>query len=267
MSSESRTELLAWLNDLSKLNYTKIEQCGKGVAHCVIMDSIFRDVPLAKCKFDAKHEYEFVGNFKILQAVFDKHKIDNDIPVERLVKCRFQDNIEFLQMVKKYWDQHYPGGPYDAAARRSHAISTDAKRAGVRSRPSQTRRTQEKAEETPRKSAARSSTTAARTSATSTAAAASGAGVPGSTRKPSASADADRDQLVAVTKDRDRCRNLAADLAKERDFYFNKLREIEIIVQRVTEDEPPEDGAVGIELLKTIQDVMYRAEDGTIPQC
>jgi len=28
--SESRTELIAWLNDLLKLNYTKVEQCGTG---------------------------------------------------------------------------------------------------------------------------------------------------------------------------------------------------------------------------------------------
>ena len=40
------------------------------------------------------------------------------IPVERLIKCKFQDNLEFLQWVKKYWDTYYPGGPYDALARR-----------------------------------------------------------------------------------------------------------------------------------------------------
>ena len=38
---ESRTELLAWLNDLLQINYTKIEQCGTGGAYCQIMDSIF----------------------------------------------------------------------------------------------------------------------------------------------------------------------------------------------------------------------------------
>jgi RP/EB family microtubule-associated protein len=40
------------------------------------------------------------------------------IPVERLVKCRFQDNLEFLQWVKKYWDTYFPGGNYDALTRR-----------------------------------------------------------------------------------------------------------------------------------------------------
>lgn len=112
--SESRNELLAWFNDLSGQGYTKIEQFGAGgtpldaAGHCLIMDSIYRDVPLQKVKFNAKHEYEYVANFKILQSSFDKHKIDNAIPVERLIKCKFQvpcltqDNLEFAQWIKKY---------------------------------------------------------------------------------------------------------------------------------------------------------------------
>lgn len=29
-----------------------------------------------------------------------------------------QDNLEFLQWIKKYWDMHFPGGEYDAVGRR-----------------------------------------------------------------------------------------------------------------------------------------------------
>lgn len=56
---------------------------------------------MSKVKFNAKHEYEYVANFKILQASFDKHAIDNAIPVQRLSKCKFQDNLEFMQWLKK----------------------------------------------------------------------------------------------------------------------------------------------------------------------
>ena len=38
---ESRTELIAWLNELLQLNYTKVEQCGTGAAYCQIMDSVY----------------------------------------------------------------------------------------------------------------------------------------------------------------------------------------------------------------------------------
>ena len=96
---ESRTELIAWLNDLLQVNYTKVEQCGTGGAYCQIMDSVFgqyhsdllhfeefsvdsvcnvsiADVPMTRVKMNAKHEYEFIANFKILQNTFRAHKID-----------------------------------------------------------------------------------------------------------------------------------------------------------------------------------------------
>jgi hypothetical protein len=42
---ESRSELLAWLNELLQINYTKVEQCGTGAAYCQILDSIYRTFP------------------------------------------------------------------------------------------------------------------------------------------------------------------------------------------------------------------------------
>lgn len=46
-------------------------------AHCQIMDAVFPgQVPLHKVNFNAKFEYEFVANFKVLQSVFDKFGID-----------------------------------------------------------------------------------------------------------------------------------------------------------------------------------------------
>lgn len=45
---ESRSELLAWLNELLQINYTKVEQCGTGAAYCQILDSIYRMFPSNK---------------------------------------------------------------------------------------------------------------------------------------------------------------------------------------------------------------------------
>lgn len=55
---ESRSELLAWLNELLALNYTKVEQCGSGFAYAQIIDSIYGNVPMSKLNPSAKQEYE-----------------------------------------------------------------------------------------------------------------------------------------------------------------------------------------------------------------
>ncbi|KAI8843159.1 RP/EB family microtubule-associated protein [Chytriomyces cf. hyalinus JEL632] len=120
--TESKTELLGWLNDLLSLNYSSIEQCGSGSAFCQIIDSIYGTVPITRIKFDTKNEYDYVSNYKILQAVFNKHKIERNIPIDKLIKCRYSDNLEFLQWMKKYWDAFYPGGGYNAHARREIAM-------------------------------------------------------------------------------------------------------------------------------------------------
>jgi microtubule-associated protein, RP/EB family len=40
------------------------------------------------------------------------------IPIDRLIKGRFQDNFEFLQWFKKFFDANYAGQHYDPVAAR-----------------------------------------------------------------------------------------------------------------------------------------------------
>lgn len=115
---ESRQELVSWVNYTLDLEITKVEQCGTGAVYCQLFDSIHLDVPMAKVKFNVNTEYQYLNNFKILQSCFMKHRIDRSVPVERLVKCKFQDNLEFLQWFKKYWDSNFPGHEYNAVERR-----------------------------------------------------------------------------------------------------------------------------------------------------
>ena len=50
------------------------------------------------------------------------------IPTEKLVKGKFQDNFEFLQWFKKFFDANYDGTEYDAvAAREGQYVATGAK--------------------------------------------------------------------------------------------------------------------------------------------
>ncbi|CAG8592454.1 8748_t:CDS:2 [Diversispora eburnea] len=226
---ESRTELLAWLNDLLQISYTKVEQCGTGAAHCQIIDSIFGDVQMNKVKFQAKHEYEYVANYKVLQTAFDKHKVDKVIPVTKLVKCKFQDNLEFLQWLKKYWDTYYPGGPYDALARRSGSTGGPIKTVsgGGASRTMPVKRT------TP------ASTSSSRVAT-------------GLHETSSHSAS----MVMELNKQIDELKVTVDGLEKERDFYFGKLRDIEILVQQQIDIEPEN------QLLKDVQSILYSTEEG-----
>jgi microtubule-associated protein, RP/EB family len=40
-------------------------------------------------------------------------KLSQIVPVDRLIKGRFQDNFEFLQWFKKFFDANYDGRDYD----------------------------------------------------------------------------------------------------------------------------------------------------------
>jgi len=228
-ANESRGELLGWLSELLQTPVARIESLGTGAALCQVVDSIYGDVPLHKVKFGAVHEWEFVHNFKVFQAALAAHHVDKAVPVERLVKLRFQDNLEFLQWMKKFWDEHFPGGAYDAAGRRKAtlggAMAGPIDKAGAVSRPA------------PR---------------------------PVSVPRPPARtlpvASPTQDGLVAQIATLQEAvaaeRVQSEAMAKERDFYFAKLREIEAATQAVRDAAVLESP-----LFRAITAILYKTED------
>ncbi|ERS97307.1 hypothetical protein HMPREF1624_06639 [Sporothrix schenckii ATCC 58251] len=224
---ESRQELVQWLNSLLQLNVTKVEQCGTGAALCQVFDSIFLDIPMSRVKFNVNTEYAYIQNFKVLQSCFQKHQVDHPIPVQALVKCKMQDNLEFLQWTKRYWDQHYPGGDYDAVARRKGApvSAGGAARAPVSA------------------GAVRRGTTPTTGPRIGKAVGGAGAG------------------SAALQQENNTLKETVVGLERERDFYFSKLRDIELLIQQAVEEDPElekqEDG-----LVKHIQTILYSTEEG-----
>ncbi|KAG2198633.1 hypothetical protein INT46_006410 [Mucor plumbeus] len=249
---ESRTELLAWVNDLLQLNYTKVEQAGTGAAYCQIMDSVFNDVHMTKVKFDTKHEYEYVSNFKVLQHTFDKHKIDKIIPVDKLMKCKFQDNLEFMQWVKRFWDQNFPGGAYDSVQRRKGGGPSSASaRSPAVGRSSAVGAGA--AASMARKAINNNSPAARSANRTPT-------GRLSSSKVGGGSADAAKiGDLKAQVTD---LKVTVDGLEKERDFYFGKLREIEILVQEQLEVSQGGADETDRDCIKEIQGILYRTEEG-----
>jgi RP/EB family microtubule-associated protein len=91
-------------------------------------------VRLDKVNFDASQELDYAKNYRVLQDAFEKLGIDKRVDVDRLIKGKYQDNLEFVQWIKRYYDVHAsPGEPYDGAARREAAkkAAAAARRAAV----------------------------------------------------------------------------------------------------------------------------------------
>ncbi|KAJ3190699.1 hypothetical protein HK101_008459 [Irineochytrium annulatum] len=268
---ESRTELIAWLNDLLQLSYSKVEQCGSGAVYCQIMDSIYRDVPISKVKFNAKHEYEYIQNYKVLQNIFDKHKIENAIPVERLAKCKMQDNLEFLQWTKKYWDQYYPGGVYDAVSRRKgEGVAAVPSRMPAKASAGAVKKASSNPSvNTVPRGAAATSRANSGTLPTNRAAPAAGHGSVGSLsngslawEKEKADLEADYQRMMnEMTQQTMDLKLTVEQVEKEREFYFGKLRDIEILVQTHIESGQTNSPIVD-DVFKNIQTIMYKTEDG-----
>jgi RP/EB family microtubule-associated protein len=141
-----------------------------------------------------------------------------------------QDNLEFLQFVKQYWDQHFPGPEYDPVSRRKGSGSLPPSGgAAPRAAPPAARR-----------APAASNTAAPRT------------------RTPLAAGGGAAS--AALREENTQLKETVSGLERERDFYFSKLRDIELLIQQAMEADPELEKDEG--LLKQIQNILYSTEEG-----
>ncbi len=132
-----KRQLLEWVNEFLQLNYTKVEQMSTGCAHAQLVDAMFPgQLNLRRINFSPKHEHEFVRNWKPIQEIFNKNSVKKPIAVDKLVKGKYQDNFEFFQWMKSFFDQRYDGEPYNAVARRKKAGAKISRHESKLKRPS-----------------------------------------------------------------------------------------------------------------------------------
>ncbi|XP_047536253.1 microtubule-associated protein RP/EB family member 1 isoform X3 [Vanessa atalanta] len=236
----SRHDMLAWVNDCLQSNFAKIEELCTGAAYCQFMDMLFPgSVPMKRIKFKTNLEHEYIQNFKILQAAFKKMSVDKIVPIDRLVKGRFQDNFEFLQWFKKFFDANYGGTEYDAMAQREGLpMGHGAAGAVPRAAPPSVK-----------KPAAPVAKVAARPQTI------------GKANSTVRSPPVNLSRINQTGKGDSKINELKATvdgLEKERDFYFGKLRDIEVICQEMDEEH-------NAPIVQKILDILYATEDGFAP--
>ncbi|KAM9475719.1 microtubule-associated protein RP/EB family member 1a isoform 2-T2 [Clarias gariepinus] len=236
----SRHDLLTWINSSLHMNHAKIEQLCTGAAYCQFMDMLFPlCVPLKRVKFQAKLEHEYIHNFKILQGSFKKLGVNKIIPVDKLVKGKFQDNFEFVQWFKKFFDANYDGKEYDPEAARQgqEVTASQCPAPGLASKP------RKGSLETRISSVKPTAPVAPQRIAVAS---------PKKTAPPVQRTDsgAKEDNLQMISD----LQCIIADLEKERNFYFGKLRNIELICQEKEGEPDP--------TLQKIFAILYATDEG-----
>jgi RP/EB family microtubule-associated protein len=180
------------------------------------------------------------------------------VDVDKLIRAKYQDNLEFMQWFKRFFEMHTPTEGYDPAAARERGrggaqfnreFGSTASRGATTSRSGgagagagagravrapAASRTAGRTAAAPRTKPAPRTTGAA--GASKPAAATKAAARPGSGSKPASGSGNAADKALAaelaeLKRENAELREAVEGLEKERDFYFDKLTDIEAMLQ------------------------------------
>lgn len=305
-----RLELLEFFNNLLALHLSKIEQTASGAIACQLTEYIFPgSIPMTKVNWEAKSDFEFVNNYKLLQKAFSKHRVQRHVDVDKLIRAKYQDNLEFCQWLKAFYDQsgvvredYDPkavrakgkgGKKYNEmiqheSAKVSRTSAPGRARGGARvtptppfTSPRNQPRSAAASTTVPKPSSTKPRVTpAARTTTRPTAGASTKAPLKasenrarptGTTQAVKANPDAQLVKKNGELQSRiEELETTVLELEKERDFYFGKLRNVELMLQ-VKQDVNFEgcdlEGVVGNifkVLYATAEEDVEVAEDGEV---
>ena len=210
-------------------------------------------VNMKRVDFNVRNDWEYVNNYKELQQSFNRMKVDRAFNVNQLSKGKRQDSIEFMQWFKGYWDE-YSGGEdlasqYDAVGRRQLCKTGDWKKVGysrcVARRPFESNCTgiyhdrygllqfSTGASSTRPKQASHARIAAVKSkNAVRTATAVNNAATIKAVDNATPAVDPEMEAKLNALGEEVTELKLKIDTAeRERDFYFDKLRDIEIMCQ------------------------------------
>ncbi|CAB1329467.1 unnamed protein product [Coregonus sp. 'balchen'] len=196
----SRHDMLAWINESLQINLTKIELL-------------------------CSEEGELLASYTDSTLLI--------IPVDKLIKGKFQDNFEFVQWFKKFFDANYDGKEYDPVEARQGQDTMPCPAMSALNKPKKILNA------TPQRAAV---------------AKVAPKMAPSSARRPGAGgSDEERAELIQEVNI---LKSTIQDMEKERDFYFGKLRNIELICQEKEGEGDP--------TLQRIVDILYATDEGFV---
>jgi len=244
-----RTVLVDWINDNFDVKYKKVEDCATGAIYCQMLDAIYPTsarINLKTVKWGKKlTDNEKLGNWKKVQNVLTKKGITKPIDVDKLIKAKLQDNIEFLQWFAHFFNCTYGGQAYDAKLRR-----------GNKKTPSncQTVLNLLVVKDASSKSTSKSTSKTAVKRAVK-AAKSNKKIVMVKTQLNKKKKQQEKNEVKSSEEKQKLTQTLEA-VEKERNFYFSKLREIEILCQETQEEN--------VDKLKdSVKKILYKTdEDG-----
>jgi len=248
----SKREILEWMNSVLNANIANVDKdVGDGAAYAQIMHAINRkSVSLKQVKFLGKSEYEYTINYNILQKAMKILHIDKIIPTEALMKGKPLDNIEFCQWIKHYYTNVAVEEDYDGYAEREACFPGTGKKnkrwapssgepaAAPKKRPAEAKKPMASNQARPPSRAA---------------APAAGGGASAAELKEA------KEQVGSLTEEISEL-NLNVDaLTKERDFYFGKLRDVEILIQEKEGEEGVDENVTAA--YEAIKAILYATDE------
>lgn len=274
----SRTALVGWVNNILQLNVTKVDDFGTGAVYCQLLDSIYGDLPMQRVRFGSKSALDIEQNYKILQQAFTRHNINRSIDTARLMKCRLQDNLDFTQWMYAFWHEnpHIPN--YDPVARRRPDSASSRN-------VSSSLRMRDSVSDLSRQSSRVGSVMSARreTSRASFSSLASGSSTflqgnltPKAPKSGSNQLVSDlQNQIRDLEAENDEFRRSVDVLVEERGLYYDKLLDIETLVnEQLNEIYSAQGDNAGMDfskdplviLLRQIQEILFSSPEGFQPQ-
>ena len=99
--------MLSWINGLFHTDYKSLESASNGAVACQILDCIYpHSVPMKMVDFSAETPYACQKNYKIFQAAVNKLNLPIAVDVVTLSKQGARESYSFLALLKHFFDTH-----------------------------------------------------------------------------------------------------------------------------------------------------------------